>query len=164
MNDDLRTMLLDCCERNNTIAINLLRAIPKNAWQVKAMEGSPTVAQLFMHMHYVRLVFISENASEIAVHLPETEWGFELDPNRMEQMLRESAALVREAVDSRLTARRQMDLHFDNPALLIQHMIWHDGYHHGQIKLVLKLAGQQISDKEIGRATWGIWMDKHLNA
>jgi DinB family len=27
----------------------------------------------------------------------------------------------------------------------LQHMIWHEGYHHGQIKLALKLAGRPIS-------------------
>jgi hypothetical protein len=39
-------------------------------------------------------------------------------------------------------------------------MIWHEGYHHGQIKLVLKLAGMPLSNKEAGPGTWGVWMRK----
>jgi len=41
-----------------------------------------------------------------------------------------------------------MDLHYDHPILFLQHMIWHEGYHHGQIKLALKLMGHTLTDKE----------------
>jgi len=51
-----------------------------------------------------------------------------------------------------------MDQHYDHPILLIQHMIWHEGYHHGQIKLALKLAGQPFDDEAIGSVTWDVWM------
>jgi hypothetical protein len=30
-----------------------------------------------------------------------------------------------------------MNLHYDHPILLLQHMLWHEGYHHGQMKLAL---------------------------
>ena len=39
-------------------------------------------------------------------------------------------------------------------------MLWHEGYHHGQIKLALKLAGRAIPDREAGPVTWGLWMRK----
>jgi hypothetical protein len=39
-------------------------------------------------------------------------------------------------------------------------MIWHEGYHHGQIKIALKAAGLQMDDEEMGPATWGVWMKK----
>jgi uncharacterized damage-inducible protein DinB len=39
-------------------------------------------------------------------------------------------------------------------------MIWHEGYHHGQIKLVLKLTGHPITDDQAGPVTWSVWMDK----
>ena len=50
--------LLDSWDRNNTILLNLLRALPEGGLDVRAMEGSPSVAELFMHIHYVRLVFV----------------------------------------------------------------------------------------------------------
>jgi uncharacterized damage-inducible protein DinB len=67
---------------------------------------------------------------------------------------------VRDAVKNRLEAGREMNLHYDHPILLLQHMIWHEGYHHGQIKLALKLAGRPISDQAVGQITWGVWMSK----
>jgi uncharacterized damage-inducible protein DinB len=45
-------------------------------------------------------------------------------------------------------------------ASLLQHMLWHEGYHHGQIKLALKLAGRPMIDEEAGPVTWGVWMRK----
>ncbi len=58
--------LLDSWDRNNTILVNLLRALPKGGLEIKAMDGSPSVAQLFTHIHYVRLVFVFEDAPEFA--------------------------------------------------------------------------------------------------
>ena len=53
-----------------------------------------------------------------------------------------------------------MTLHYDHPILLLQQMVWHEGYHHGQIKLALKLAGMPLNDEQIGALTWRVWMDK----
>ena len=156
----LLEVLLDSWDRNNTIIVNLLRALPECALQNKAMEGSPSVAELLTHIHYVRLILVSEDAPEFARELPEEEWAAERDPRRIEQRLNESARAVRDAIEGRLAAGREMDLHYDHPILLLQHMIWHEGYHHGQIKLILKLDGHPMRDEEAGPVTWGVWMDK----
>ena len=153
--------LLDSWDRNNTILVNLLHALPEGGLEARAMEGSPSVAELFMHMHYVRLVFVEEDVPEFAVEVPNEEWRRERDRGRMAQMLNESAKVVREAVKSRLETGKEMNLHYDHPILFLQHMVWHEGYHHGQIKLALKAAGHPFEDDEIGRVTWDVWMDKN---
>ncbi len=152
--------LLNSWNRNNTILINLLHALPDDAMNTRVMDASPTVAQLFMHMHYVRLVFVAEDAPEFGVPVPEGEWRSEADRDRIAAMLNDSAKVVREAVEGRLRAGRDMDQHYDHPILMLQHMIWHEGYHHGQIKLALKAAGRPFDDEEIGRVTWDVWMEK----
>jgi uncharacterized damage-inducible protein DinB len=157
---NLLDALLDSWHRNNTILLNLLRALPEGALDVRPMDGSPTVAELFSHIHYVRLVFVLEDAPECARRMPEREWNGERDPERITQMLNESAAAVRDAVRSRVETGREMDVHYDHPILLLQHMIWHEGYHHGQIKLALKLAGRPVSNALAGPLTWRIWMNK----
>ena len=152
--------LLDSWDRNNTILLNLLRALPEGGLEARAMEGSPSVAELFMHIHYVRLVFVLEDAPEFARKLPEEEWRAERDPGRIATMLNDSAEAVRDAVKGRVEAGRDMDLHYDHPILLLQHMVWHEGYHHGQIKLALKLTGRPMTDDEAGPITWDVWMNK----
>jgi uncharacterized damage-inducible protein DinB len=152
--------LLDSWDRNNTILLNLLRVLPERGLEAHAMEGSPSIAQLFTHIHFVRLVFVFEDAPEFARKLPEEEWVVECDGDRIAQMLNESARAVRDAVQSRVESGRDMNLHYDHPILLLQHMLWHEGYHHGQIKLALKLAGLPITDEEAAPATWDVWMRK----
>ena len=159
-NDDLLEALLDSWDRNNTILINLLRALPEGGLGTRAMEGGPTIAELFTHIHYVRLVFVFEDAPEFARELPQEEWTVGRDPDRIAQMLNDSANAVRDAVMSTVEAGREMNLHYDHPILLLQHMIWHEGYHHGQIKLALKLTGHPITDEVAGPLTWSVWMNK----
>jgi uncharacterized damage-inducible protein DinB len=156
---DLLPALLDSWDRNNTIVINLLRALPEDALKLRPMQSSPSIGELFAHIHYVRLVFVSEDAPEFARPVPD-EWVQVPDRDRMIEMLNDSAQAVREAVQSRVETGRQMDLHYDHPILLFQHMIWHEGYHHGQIKLTLKLAGQPLANQDIGPLTWRVWMNK----
>jgi len=50
-------------------------------------------------------------------------------------MFQDSARAVRDAVKSRLESGREMAEHNDHPILAFQHLIWHEGYHHAQIKL-----------------------------
>jgi len=159
-NISLLDALLDSWDRNNAILVSLLRALPDDAMELRAVPGSPTVAQLFMHIHYVRLVFVEEDAPEFSRPQPNGEWVVERDRDRIASLLNESAQAVADAVKGRLRAGREMELHYDHPILMLQHMIWHEGYHHGQIKLALKAAGRPLDDRRIGRVTWGVWMDK----
>jgi uncharacterized damage-inducible protein DinB len=158
--ESLLDALLDSWDRNNSILINLLRAIPKAGLEARAMQGSPSIAELFGHIHYVRLVFVSEDVPELAVAVPAEECSAEPDLDQTAQLLEYSAKAVRDAVKSRVEAGRDMDLHYDHPILMLQHMLWHEGYHHGQMKLVLKLSGHPMTDEEAGPITWGVWMRK----
>jgi uncharacterized damage-inducible protein DinB len=152
--------VLDSWDRNNTILLNLLHALPRGGLETRAMEGGPSVAELFTHIHFVRLVFVLEDAPEFARELPKEEWAAEANTGRIAQMLNESARAVRDAVKGRVETGRDFDLHYDHPVLLLQHMVWHEGYHHGQIKLALKIAGRPITNEKAGPVTWAIWMRK----
>src|SRR5215471_11836004 len=122
--------LLDSWDRNNRILVGLVRAIPQDAMDVRAAPDSPSIAEMFTHMHYVRLVFVAEDAPECSVNvpaakLPGDEWAAERDRDRLAEMLNGSARVVRDAVSGRVSAGRGMDRHYDHPVLFLQHMIWH---------------------------------------
>jgi uncharacterized damage-inducible protein DinB len=112
---------------------------------------------MFTHIHHERLVSVFEEAPEFAGNVPEEEWAVESDRDRIAQMLSDSAKSVRDAVKSRVETNREMDLNYDHPILLLQLLIFHEGYHHGQIKLALKAVGRPVSDDEAGPATWDVW-------
>ena len=88
------------------------------------------------------------------------DWRSERDVERMAEMLNESAQAVRDAVRGRVEAGRDMEVRYDHPPLLIQHLVWHEGYHHGAVKLALKQAGRPFDDEAIGPLTWDVWMEK----
>lgn len=157
LNQRLLEALLDSWDRNNTILINLLRAIPAGGLEARAMEGSPSVSEMFTHLHHERMVSVFEEASEFAGNVPDEEWLVEHDPDRIAQMLNDSAKRVRDAVKGRVEAGRDLDLNYDHPILLIQLLIFHESYHHGQIKLALKMAGRPMTDDEAGPLTWDVW-------
>jgi uncharacterized damage-inducible protein DinB len=159
-NERLLEALLDSWDRNNTVMLNLLRSLPEGGLEVKAIDSSPSVAQQFMHIHHERLVSVFEEAPECAIGVPKEEWMVEHDCDRLAQMLNDSAAAVRNAVRGRVLAGRDMDLHYDHPILLLQLLLWHEGYHHGQIKLALKMAGRPIGNDEAGPLTWDVWRRK----
>ncbi len=149
--------LLDSWDRNNAILVNLLRLVPDGALDLSPAAGSPTVKQLFTHIHYCRLFFVQKDAPEAAIGLPPGEWRSETSREGLVALLNESAVVVREAVRGRVLADTPMDVHYDHPILMLQHNIWHEGYHHGQIKLALKLAGCPIGNDDAGPLTWDVW-------
>ena len=152
--------LLDSWNRNNSILVNLLRAVPEGALEARALEGSKTVAEMFLHIHGTRQFVVSEDAPEFAGEPLKQGWRETRDPDRIAELLNESARAVREAVKTSVETGKQMLVRYDHPILLLQHMVWHEGYHHGQIKLALKAMGRPLDDEEIGRVTWHVWFDK----
>ncbi len=156
-NASLLDALLDSWDRNNNVLINLLRALPETGLEARAMAGSPTVAEMFTHMHHERMVSVHENAPEHGGEVPPREWNPESDADQIARWLAESATRVREAVKARAEANRPLDLDFAHPVQLVQFLIFHEGYHHGQIKLALKAAGCPLPDVEAGPLTWSVW-------
>lgn len=153
----LLATLLDSWDRGNAVLLNLLRAIPPGGLEARAMAGSPTIAEMFTHMHHERMVSVFENAPEHAGPLPAREWNPEPDAERIADMLIESGRCVRNAVEGRIADGRGLDREFAHPAQLLQFLIFHEGYHHGQIKLALKAAGSPMPDTEAGPLTWHVW-------
>jgi uncharacterized damage-inducible protein DinB len=158
--DDLLDVILDSWDRNNRVLVNLLLALPPGGLEARAMPDSPSVAEMFTHIHYVRLVFFSEDAPDLGIAAPPREWMSEADPGILADRLNSSAKAVRNAVKDRIRSGRAMELHYDHPLLFLQHMIWHEGYHHGQIKLALKISGLPLADKDIGPLTWRVFINK----
>ena len=152
--------LLDSWDRSNRILLNLLHTIPEGGLEARAMDGSPSVSEMFTHMNHERMISVFEETPEFAGKVPDKEWMMESDPDQIARMLNESAKRVRDAVANRLETERDLNLHYDHPILLIQLLIFHEAYHHGQIKLALKMAGFPVTDDQAGPLTWDIWRRK----
>jgi uncharacterized damage-inducible protein DinB len=164
--NELFEALLDSWDRNNTIMVGLLRALPEGGLEARANSSSPNIAQLFMHVCYLRLALVCESDPEFAVQYPEIvpsddqEWLEEYDFERITKMLDLSARVLRDAVKHWVNTGQSVKAAspgYEHPILLIQHMIWHEGYHVGQMKLALKITGRPMTNKEAGAVTWSVW-------
>ena len=58
--------MLESWDRNNTVLLNLLGAVPNGGLDARVMTGSPTVSEMFTHMHHERMVSVLENARPAA--------------------------------------------------------------------------------------------------
>ncbi len=72
--------LLGSWDRSNTSLINLLRVIPKDGLDARAMEGSPTVAEMLTHLHRRADGVGLQERSGIPGPVPAQEWDPEPDP------------------------------------------------------------------------------------
>lgn len=152
--------VLEAWERSNAVLINLVGLVPAGGLNARAGAGSPTVAEMLSHVNHERLCSLQENFPDLCVVLPAREWDAETDPERITQVLLESGRLVREAVRERVQSGQPLAQDFAHPLHLIPFLIFHEGYHHGQIKLALKTAGTPVPDEEAGPLTWGVWRER----
>ena len=165
-NQSLLEVILDSYDRNNTILLNILHALPEGGLEARALEDSFVVAKQFTHIRDVRLFFVSQTAPEFTPNLPQLfreegpDWKAERDKERIAQMLTDSAKAVRDAVKNRIQTGQAMkgkNITYDHPILLLQHMLWHEGYHVGNIMLALKAIGHPMSEGEGEALIWSQW-------
>jgi uncharacterized damage-inducible protein DinB len=158
--------LLDSWNRNNTILLNLLRTLPEGGLEARAMEGSPSIAVQLSHIHSTRLFFVTQTAPEFSkdlVQLFRQEGENRLAERNLERIaagLEASAKAVGEAVQNRLDTGQAMkgtNVAYDHPIMLLQHLLWHEGYHVGQMMLGLKALGRPITDQEAEPLIWDVW-------
>jgi uncharacterized damage-inducible protein DinB len=166
MNDSVLEALLDSFQRNNTILLNLLRALPEGGMDARAIEGSQSVGVQFSHVQNTRLFWLEQVAPEFGEGLIQLfgqdgdDWLAERDPQRITQALNESARAICDAVKNRLETDQPMKgehASYDHPILFLQHMLWHEGYHFGQMKLALKAAGHVWDDAQEEKTVWCLW-------
>jgi uncharacterized damage-inducible protein DinB len=152
MHNSVSEALLDSFQRNNAILLNLLRALPEGGLEARAMEGSPSVGEQFAHIQNTRLFWLQQVAPELAEGMPQRD--------RLAELLDESARAICKAVKHRLEAGQPMEgahARYDHPVLFLQHMLWHEGYHVGQIKLALKRTGYVMPEVLEEQAIWSLW-------
>lgn len=158
-------VILDSWRRNNAILCHLLEVLPEGGLEATALPGSPSIAALYAHIHDVRLFFVSQAAPGFLPAVPESRAAEqarqpERDRGRIAEKLAESASAVQRLVKDR-TARKvalqSKTVMYDHPLLLLQHLLWHEGYHVGQMKLALKGIGFVMHDALEMEVIWNHW-------
>lgn len=161
MNSDLLDSLLSAWDRHHATVRGLLSAVPPHGFAARVLPDSPTVSAMFAHMHYERMCSLKENTPEYAGPIPAVQWDSALSVAELQARLEDSATRLRQGVRSRIEAGRPLDKDFEHPLHLLQFLVFHESYHHGQIKLALKAIGSPLEEEVIGPLTWDVWRARH---
>jgi len=126
-------------------------------------DGWPIDAHL-AHMHGTRRYFLSQVAPDLAESLPaafaEGASTPHPDLEHIKYCLSASSLAIKEAVKRGLEKGGPLSgghVVYDSPVLLLQHMIWHEGWHVGLIFLALRLNGEEPDEEWEEIEVWGRW-------
>lgn len=161
---DVTEALLDSWDRQCKIVEAVSTLITEGNRHVKPSEDGWPLDKHLAHMHNTRKFFLKQVAPELAAPLGRSyadDQGTPIaDLNELKNMLNASGLAVREAVREGLAKGGPMkgeNVTYDNPVLLLQHMVWHDGWHVGLIFLALRLNGQEPPEEWEEPNVWGQW-------
>lgn len=161
---DVTEALLESWDRQCRIVDAVATLIDESNRHVKPSEDGWPLDKQLAHMHNVRKFFLSQVAPECAKGLGAVysdEEGTPIaDLEAIKGFLKASGVAVREAVRAGLANGGPMKsehVTYDNPVLLMQHMVWHDGWHVGLIFLALRLNGEEPPEEWDEPNVWGQW-------
>jgi len=161
---DVAEELLDSWDRNCRIVESVAGLIDEQNRHAKpSADGMALDAQL-AHIHSTRKFWLSqvapEHASGLASSYADKQGTPLADLDAIRACLKASGKAVREAVQEGIRRGGPMKGEhavYDNPVLLLQHMVWHDGWHVGLIFLGLRLNGQEPPEEWEEPNVWGQW-------
>jgi len=163
---NLLEALLESWDRNNTILTNLVKSLPEESLQLKPSPTSWPVAVHLSHIHEVRLFWLGQTAPEFAQGVEQLfakgePWSLEREPQRdlskIVAGLNQSRKAVGDAVKTYIEADKPMTGPYSHPVHFLQHMLWHEAYHFGQLMLALKTINHATSEAWQEENIWGVW-------
>ncbi len=154
-------------QRHNKIIQNVLKILNDENLKARATPTSPTVAEQFADAQDARVGFLSKIAPEFSAKLPQLyrqegqQYIYEYDKKKIVTAFKKSQAAVQSAVEARSRTKKGktigMDVVYSHPLHFLQHMLWHEAYHIGQIMLALKVSGSTMDEKTQQKAVWKVW-------
>lgn len=148
---------LDTWHINNRINLYLLDALPAEALAGVSASGGRSVALQFAHMHTVRVSWIEPSAPDLLENLTKI-------PTRSKA---DKAAITHDLLRTALTASGTAMSTFlergftqgkisgfkPHPAAFLGYLLTHEGYHRGEIGIILTQSGYPLPDE----IAYGLW-------
>ncbi len=156
----ITNMLLDSWDRQCQILESVASLVTEENRHFRPAASSWTIDRQLAHVHNTRTYFLSQVAPDLSAELKEIADEDEVTLDQILAALSASRTAIRSAVSAGLEAGGPLSggyVVYDNPILLLQHMIWHEGWHTGLIFLALRLNGQEPPEEWEEPNVWGKW-------
>ena len=150
-------------QRNTRVILNILHALPEGGVDAKDTNGMWTVAHHLADMQSAGVEWLKQSSPQFVEGLEVLYTEDSSDPNGfiperdMPTIIagfeRSSQALER-AVRHHLETGEPFGDVYEHPIFFLQHMLWHQAYHTGQIMWALKQSGMRFSDDQAFEMIW----------
>ena len=161
---DLAEALFDSWNRQCQIVNAVASLVNEGNRHFKPSEDGMALDGQLAHIHDTRRFWVSQVAPEQAAGLISAYTDQEETPiadlDAIKACVVASGEAVLAAVRVGLENGGPMSgphAVYDNPVLLLQHMVWHEGWHVGLICLALRLNGQEPPQEWEESNVWGMW-------
>jgi uncharacterized damage-inducible protein DinB len=156
--EDLAGQILATWTINDRITLELLKRIhPKGFAAVPLESRGRNVAQVFAHMHKVRLAWLNYFDPHLIKGIPRFPKGSAPTRADLRKALRASGRAVHYFLKDSLEGKRTVKFFRRNPVRWMGYLISHDSHHRGQIAIALKQNGRKLPQDVAIKALWQEW-------
>ncbi len=160
---NLLDAILETWNRNTTVILNILKALPEGGIDASDTNGQWTVAHHLADMQGANLEWLKASSPEFAKNLPVlyTEdtnsplgWIPERNLNNLITAFQTTSEAVAQSVQHHVETQTPFGEVYEHPIYFLQHMIYHQAYHTGQIIWALKQSGMRFTDDQTFQMIW----------
>ena len=157
--------ILETWQRNTRVILNILRALPEGGIDARDQGGTWAIAHHLADMQGGNVYWLEKSAPRFAEGLeqlytenagvisgPKTEP--ERDPQKIIAAFERANEAVERAVRHHVETGEPFGDVYAHPVFFLQHMLWHQAYHTGQIVWALKQSGMRFSDDQTFEMIW----------
>jgi uncharacterized damage-inducible protein DinB len=157
MDSPLADQVLETWRIHGRILLYTLDAIAPEAFGAPPPRKGRGFAQMFAHIHNVRLLWLKSAAPAALNGLAKIEKGDPLTPEGLRQALASSAAAVEGLLAASLASGGKVKGFRPHAAAFMGYLIAHEAYHQGEIGLALAEIGFPLDQKTAyGMWEWGV--------
>jgi uncharacterized damage-inducible protein DinB len=145
--------LIETWQIHDRIHAYLLDAVPAAALPVAAPSGGRSVAQIFAHIHNVRLMWLKSAGVPATPALAKLDAEAKLTSAELSRALRASGQAIALLVETSLGTGGRVKGFKPHVQAFVGYLISHESHHRGQIAVALKANGKPLDKK----TAYGLW-------
>jgi uncharacterized damage-inducible protein DinB len=149
------SQLIETWHIHNRINAYLLTAVPVASLTAAPATAGRTVAQVFAHVHNVRLMWLE--SAGVTTSCAKLDLSAKLSLATLLKSLEASGADIASMVRSSLTSGVRIKGFKPHTPAFVGYLIAHEAHHRGQVVLALKASGTPLDRKVLyGLWEWGV--------
>jgi len=153
----MEEQLLETWAIHNRVNLYLLDALAPEALQGTSASKGRSVGEIFLHLHQVRLMWLTSAAPELLEGLEKLEKEQAQEKPLLHAALSQSGEAVEQLLRKRFEQGGRIKGFKPHAIGFLGYLISHESYHRGEIGLILTQAGYPLEQKvAYGMWAWGV--------